>query len=365
MQPTPEQEKGQASWEPEQLLADRYRVKECVRESGTLQLYRVQDVFKNCLHLVLRPSPRILARAGGREWAEQYCLSVLSVPIHPNVLACERMDNEGELSFLVMENAEGRGWDSAIRDGSLVDLADMLDVAIQVAEGLAWLHGQGRIHYNFKPGNVLIGSSGTVKVWKYGEASGRTRAYASPEQMAGESRLTPATDVWSWAVSVLHMFLGVAAWPSGAEAGSALGRYMQSGPAKPGIAIMPGALGQLLAACLKEDPDDRLVTMDEIVEALQGIYEHSVGEGYSVPALAADDVPQPAVQPEEADLADLLLADEADAGAPSAEDPQPVEPEPPPAAGPDGRPPSQAAEKRFGRGRPEGARGSRRRYRRS
>lgn len=273
-------ERGQdvdgAPWEPDQLLADRYRVGVCIRQSGTCHLYRVEDVFRGQFHLVLRPSVRLLAREGWREWFERYCGNALSVPAHPSILACERVTGDRGVPFLVMEDAEGRGWDSLIFHGGLVELPAMLDVARQSAEGLAWLHSHGHIHYNAKPGNVLVCGSGAVKVWKYGESDVKTRAYASPEQLAGGRPLTPATDVWSWAVSVLHMFVGRTVWPSGADAPLVLRRYMQNGPAREGIPLMPGPLARLLAQCLKSDPDERVVTMDEIAEALKGIHTDAV-----------------------------------------------------------------------------------------
>lgn len=358
------QVKSFASWESEQVLADRYRVEECIRQSATCQLYRAQDVFRGSFHLVLRPSPRLLVRQGAREWFEQYCQNVLSVPPHPNVVACERMAAEGGLPFLVMENVEGQGWDSAILDGSLTELRGMLDVATQVAEGLAWLHGQGWIHYNVKPANVLISSSGIAKVWKHGEPDAKTRAYASPEQTVGDRSLTQATDVWSWAVSVLHMFVGSVGWPSGAEAAVGFQRYLGKGPTRRGTALMPGALAELVTDCFRSDPDERVITMPEVVEALKGIYESAVGESYAVPALPIDEEQEADFEAEE-DLVDLLEGEDVDTALPVAEEQEPAELEPPAAPPPDVQPAPQPGRKRPYRSRSEGLRGSRRKYRRS
>jgi len=185
------------------------------------------------------------------------------------------MTEEGGLPFLIMEDAEGRGWDSMISDRSLSDLAHMLDIALQTAQGLAWLHRHDRIHCNFKPGNVLVCRSGLSKVWKYGEPGAKTRAYASPEQLAGEQPLTLATDAWSWAVSVLHMFAGRVVWQSGADAPKALLRYMQTGPAEPRIPLMPGSVARLLSKCFKSSLDERVIAMETIAEALEGALAQS------------------------------------------------------------------------------------------
>jgi serine/threonine protein kinase len=197
------------------------------------------------------------------------------------------MTHDGELPFLIMENAEGVWWDAAIDQGGLVELPRMLDVAWQVAEGLAWLHSQGQIHYNVKPANVLISHSGLVKVLKYGELEAKTRAFASPEQIAGDLPLTKATDIWSWAVSVLYMFVGKAAWPSGRKGPAALRRYMQDGPARPGMALMPGTLAELLSKCFRFDPEERVIGMDEIAEALKEIHASAVNGALADGAQAA------------------------------------------------------------------------------
>jgi serine/threonine protein kinase len=269
-----------ASWESGQILSDRYRVRECVRQSGTCHLFRVEDIYRGTTHLVLRPSPRLLLKPGGKDWFEEYGQEVLAVPPHPNLLAPERLVYSGELPFLLMEDAEGKGWDSAIIDGDVTKLPRMLSVSIQVAQALAWLHDHDRFHCNVKPANVLICTNKVAKFWKLGDRAGKTRAYASPEQLAGATQLTGATDVWSWAVSVLHMFVGIAAWPSGPQAPIAFRRYMHTGPVRKRIAMMPPVLAELLALCLKREPADRPQPMSKVVERLEVIHKALTGRTF-------------------------------------------------------------------------------------
>ena len=290
MPPAEDAPDNAGKWNAGQLLSDRYRVGQCVRRSGTCQLWHVEDVFRQTSHLLLRPSPAVMQRDGWRIWFEQFCEQALSVLPHPNVLTAERMTSEGPLPFMVMENADGQCWDEFITEGGLVHLPKMLDIAIQSADGLAWLHSQGRIHYNVKPANVLICRSGVAKLWKYGEPAAMTRAYAAPEQVTGKA-LTEACDVWSWAASVLHMFVGKVAWPAGPKAAIALRRYRRNGPSRPAIALMPGALMELLAKCLVEDPGERRIRMDEVTELIEAIYETAVGRSYAAPVPQTDASP--------------------------------------------------------------------------
>lgn len=279
---------GESTLQVEQVLSDRYKVEADVRHSVTCHLFRVLDVFRNVRHLILCPSPRTLQDEAAMDWFVQFCRNALSVPHHPNLLTCRRMDYDHHVPYLVMDDVEGTFWDKMIKKGELSDLSTMLNVAIQVGRGLEWLHENGRIHANMKPANVMIEDrDGMARVLKYGETDAFTRAYASPEQVAGERPLTAATDVWCWGVSVLHMFAGIVNWSLGAKAPKALRRYLRHGPAIPSLALMPVPVVQLLESCFRTRPGDRPGTMADVVEEMEEIYRDVTNEPY--PTAEIDD----------------------------------------------------------------------------
>jgi serine/threonine protein kinase len=264
------EEKKQGVWEIGTLLADRYEIEQVVKPSATCCLYRARDVFRATSHLIVGPGRQACLLEGGLLWFEQYCQKSVGVPAHPNVLTPKRVDHHRKIAFLLMPDFEGEFWDEAIKGGDLRDMQAMLSVATQAARGLAWLHRQGCIHYNVKPANVVLCDSGFTKVWKYGENGAATRAYASPEQIAGED-LTAATDIWSWGVSVLHMFVGKVTWPSGHLAAAILERYLRNGPAVEGIPMMPTALAEVLSRCFHADTGQRPADMKEVVTVLESM----------------------------------------------------------------------------------------------
>ncbi len=281
-------EAGVHVWESEELLADRYEVLECLRQTATGCLYRVDDVFRGSHQLILGPGLQVLQKDGGIEWFERYGERTLGVAPHANLLVCRRLDRHRGVPFLVMNDVEGGFLDTAIEQGRVSGLLLMLDVALQMARGVAWLHEQNRVHYNVKPANAILSDSNVIKVWKYGEVEAVSRPYASPEQLKGGGSLAPATDIWSWAVSVLHIFVGRVVWKSGLKVPTVMRRYVRHGPARPELPPMPGRLADLVRDCLQEDPGARPAGMQEVVREMEPIMK-GVQAGVTGPAAAEPD----------------------------------------------------------------------------
>ena len=103
-----------------------------------------------------------------------------------------------------------------------------------------------------------------------------TPAYFQPEQ-ATRQPLGYKTDVWSWGVSVLQMFVGMVTWLVGAAAPQALASHVAQDK---GIPMMPADLVKLLTRCFQIQPDARPTTMMEIATTLQEIYTRKVGSPY-------------------------------------------------------------------------------------
>src|SRR5215210_1637347 len=139
---------------------------------------------------------------------------------HPNICTIHEIDEtEDGALFIVMTLYEGETLRDRLDRGPL-PLDEAVDVACQVAAGLARAHELGIVHRDVKPANLALAAGGQVKILDFGIAkladqSRLTRAgtalgtaaYMSPEQFHGE---TPdaRTDVWSLGVVLYEMVTG-------------------------------------------------------------------------------------------------------------------------------------------------------------
>ena len=131
---------------------------------------------------------------------------------HPNISTIFEINEtpDGQL-YLVMAHYEGETLEQRMGRGPL-EVADALDIATQLGQGLAKAHAVGIVHRDIKPANLMVTADGTVKILDFGlaklaGAEGMTQtgttlgtvAYMSPEQARGRRSITvPTSGRWAW-----------------------------------------------------------------------------------------------------------------------------------------------------------------------
>ncbi|MFP5286154.1 MAG: serine/threonine-protein kinase, partial [Thermoanaerobaculia bacterium] len=189
---------------------------------------------------------------------------------------------EGRL-FLAMVYCEGETLTRRIGRGPL-PFAEALDLALQIAGGLAEAHAKGIVHRDVKPGNVIVTPGGKVKIVDFGIArlagqSRLTRAgtalgtvvYMSPEQLRGEV-VDARADVWSLGVVVYEMLTGRVPFGGATEHDAA--REILTRTPEPPSALRPGippALDRIVARTLVKRPEDRYPGMDVLRADLRAV----------------------------------------------------------------------------------------------
>jgi serine/threonine protein kinase len=290
-------------WLVEEVILDDFRVERLLGHGGMGVVYLVRSLFSKRPFAV----KTILASRLGTERSRRLFMEELQtwidLPEHPHLTTCHFFRTVTDRLAIFAEYVDGGSLASWIREGRLTSLDQMLDIAIQFAWGLHAVHELGLVHQDVKPGNVLLTADGLVKLTDFGLARARataglaearetgleptllvscgglTPAYCSPEQSRGQP-LSRKTDIWSWAVAILHMFIGRVTWRSGAEAAEVLETYLKAGPCRGGSHAIPPDLADVLRTCLRHEPAERWTTMAEVTEVLRSIFRDRAGMEY-------------------------------------------------------------------------------------
>jgi len=202
----------------------------------------------------------------------------------PHIVTIFDIFTVDDTDALVMELVQGRTLREILNDGRM-PLSKALDVAIQVAEGVAAAHAAGIVHRDMKPGNVMVTERGRVKVLDFGLAKflGGSLAdqpttlapatvagmllgtvdYMSPEQARGDA-IDARTDVFSLGAMLYEMIAGVRPF----TAGHALGvlHEIAYGAIVPLRTRRPEAsadIERIVLRALERDASRRYQTMDE------------------------------------------------------------------------------------------------------
>ncbi|RPH62112.1 MAG: serine/threonine protein kinase, partial [Acidobacteria bacterium] len=207
---------------------------------------------------------------------------------HPNICTIYNIEStsEGQL-FIVMAYYEGQTLKQKIEAGAL-EIDDAIDVAAQVAEGLAKAHAQGIIHRDIKPGNLIVTEHGT-KILDFGLAkfsdaqqltvAGSTLgtvAYMSPERSRGEEA-DARSDVWALGVVLYETLTGQLPF-KGAYA-EAISHAIRNDAALPLRLVrreIPSPVEKLVLRALEKDPNHRFQSAREMARELRQLQGHTI-----------------------------------------------------------------------------------------
>jgi eukaryotic-like serine/threonine-protein kinase len=289
------------------LIGDRYELQALLASGGMGRVWRARDtllqrpVAVKILRSEFTGDPKFL----GRFRAEAQHTAVLTHPNIASVFDYGELTEGGEhLAYLVMELVDGESLAALLVRVRRLDVPLTLSLLRQTAAALAAAHAAGVVHRDVKPGNVLMGANGTVKITDFGIAwsassvpltqTGQvigTAHYLSPEQAAG-AKATPASDVYALGAVAYECLAGRRVF-EGENSVQVAVKQIREEP-EPLPADLPLTVRRLVERAMCKDPAERfpdgaalLAAVDDVLAGRPPVPSSRTGTAVMPVALAA------------------------------------------------------------------------------
>jgi serine/threonine protein kinase/Tol biopolymer transport system component len=281
-----------------------YEIVEPIGSGGMGDVYRARDtrLGRVVAVKVLAPEFSEDAERKRRLQREAEAISALS---HPNICTLFDVGEQEGIDFLVMEYVEGETLAGRLSRGAL-PLDDLLAIGMQIGDALGKAHQKGIVHRDLKPGNVMLTTSGVVKLVDFGlakdmravvpphavsppdtvlpseGASIGTLAYMAPEQVEG-CEADARSDIFAFGSILYEMATGRQAFEAATPAGLIAAILERNPPpivARSRESAMPVAslrglatVDQIVRRCLEKDPDRRWQSAFDAANELRRLSE--------------------------------------------------------------------------------------------
>ncbi|MGE5457701.1 MAG: protein kinase domain-containing protein [Methanococcaceae archaeon] len=263
-------------------IISHYRIIEKLGGGGMGEVYKAEDIkLKRTAALKFLPVSFNRDEESEQRFIEE--AQNASSLDHPNICTIYEIDEVRDFNdiprklFIAMAYYEGETLKDRIRSKS-INISDAVEIAIQVAKGLAKAHQQSIIHRDIKPDNIIITNDGVAKIVDFGLArlTGRneitrpgitmgTLSYISPEQIQGR-KIDHRTDMWSFGIMLYEMLTGEL--PFRGEIDQAKIYSILNEAPEPFRINIPEQLKKIVYRTLEKIPHDRYSKMEEVITEL-------------------------------------------------------------------------------------------------
>jgi serine/threonine protein kinase len=206
--------------------------------------------------------------------------------IHPNIVTAYDAGDQAGVHFLVMEYVEGDDLYHHVRENGPVSVDRALSCIRQAARGLEYAHQNGVFHRDIKPGNLLLGKDGTIKLLDMGLALLRggadtapltrtgafmgTADYMAPEQAQSATHVDQRSDVYSLGCTLYFLLTGNAMYQANELIQKVMAHREQPIPSLCRARLAtPEALDGIFHRMVAKKPQDRYASMTDLIADLE------------------------------------------------------------------------------------------------
>lgn len=201
------------------MINDRYEIIKSIGEGGMANVYLAQDVFldRKVAVKVLRgdlANDEKFVRRFKREATASANLS------HPNIVEMYDVGEDNGTYYIVMEYIEGKTLKQLLKKRGALTCPEVVDIMLQLTDGIAHAHDMYIIHRDLKPQNIMISDDGKIKITDFGIATAlnsnqvtQTNSvmgsvhYLPPEQASGKGA-TIKSDIYSMGIMLFELLTG-------------------------------------------------------------------------------------------------------------------------------------------------------------
>jgi serine/threonine protein kinase len=289
------------------VLRNKWTVDKLIGLGGMASVYAATHRNGNRVAIkVLHPELSMNQDARDRFLREGYAANRVGHPNAVSVLDDDETD-DGAV-FLVMELLDGEGLDIRMERKRTLPPTEVLFIADQVLDVLAFAHPNGIIHRDIKPANIFLSSDGRVKVLDFGLArmkegnfSGKvtkdgmvlgTASYMPPEQaQAKRDKIDGRSDLWALGATMFHALAGRIVHHADTMTARLMAAIQNPAPSLASVAKgMPDSLVALVDRSLAYQMDNRFSDARAMQTVTRAVFQELTGEALkSVDRFAAPD----------------------------------------------------------------------------
>jgi len=291
-------------WQKTKLLSGKhkgfflgkYKLMSFIGSGGMSHIYSAEHkLMRRKVVIKVLPQSRVNDSSYlGRFYVESQATAKLD---HPNIVRAFDIDNEGNTHYMVMEFVDGLDLAKLVEKEGVLDYETAANYICQAADGLQHAHERDMIHRDIKPGNLLAGKDGVVKLLdmglarittdkhsltrKFGENVLGTTDYLAPEQALDSHTVDVRADIYSLGCTLYFLLVGHPPFPEGTLAQ----RLMKHQSAEPRSIFevredAPQELVDISRKMMAKKPKNRYQTAREVRDALR---EWLVSQGANDP----------------------------------------------------------------------------------